>query len=151
MFKFDYITKEIINLISHQPDIDKMYLYVKDPYKAKYQLLVNKREGANIKHSNDYKAFIEYSDDMDDIYIYKNIEEYNPNEKRKILIALENVLADMLSDKNRIPIATELFIRGRKVNIYLVFITQCYFATTKNVRLYSTLYFIIEIPNTREL
>ena len=88
MFKFDYITKEIINLISHQPDIDKMYLYVKDPYKAKYQLLINKREGANLKHSKDYKAFIEYSDDMDDIYIYKNIEEYNPNKKRKILIAL---------------------------------------------------------------
>ena len=62
----------LINLISHQPNIDKIYLYAKDPYEAKYQLLINKTESASIKHLNDSKAFIEYSNDMD--HIYKNIE-----------------------------------------------------------------------------
>ena len=59
-----------------------MYLYAKDPYETKYQLLINKRESTGLKYLNDSKAFIEYSNNMDDIY--KNIEEYNPNEKRKI-------------------------------------------------------------------
>ena len=59
---------------------------------------------------------------MDDIY--KNIEEYNPNKKRKILIAFDNLIAEMLSNKKPNPIVTELFIRGKQLNIYLVFITQ---------------------------
>ena len=64
-------TNLLINLISHQPDIDKIYLYAKDPYEAKYQLLINKRESTDLKHLNDSKAFIENSIDLDDIY--KNI------------------------------------------------------------------------------
>ena len=68
------------------------------------------------------KAFIEYSTDMDDIY--KNNEEYNPNKKRKILIIFDDMIAVMVSNKKRNPIVTELFIRGRKLNIFLVFITQ---------------------------
>ena len=63
----------MFNLISHQPDIDKIYLYAKDPYEAKYQFLINKRGSAGIKYFNDSEAFIEYSSDMDDIY--ENIEE----------------------------------------------------------------------------
>ena len=63
---------------------------------------------------------------MDDIY--KNIEEYNLNKKRKILIAFDVMIADILSNKKLNPIVTELFIRGRKLNIFLVFITQFYFA-----------------------
>ena len=55
--------------------------------------------------------------------IYKNIEEYNPNKKRKILIVFDDTIADMLSNKKLNPIVTELFIRGRKLNISLVFIT----------------------------
>ena len=82
---------------------------------------------------------------MDDIY--KNIEEYNPNKKRNILIAFGNLIADMLSNKIVNPIVTELFIRGRKLNISLVFITQSYFAVPKNVRLNSMHYFIMKIPN----
>ena len=69
-------TIALLNLVNHGPDIDKMYLDTKHPYKAKYQLLINKR-----KYRNDSKAFIEYSNDMDDIC--ENIEEYNPNKKRK--------------------------------------------------------------------
>ena len=86
---------------------------------------------------------------MDDIY--KSIEEYNPNKKRKILIVFDDMIADMLSNKKLNPIVTELFIRGRKLNISLVFITQSYFAVPKNIRLNSTHYFIMKIPNKQEL
>ena len=86
---------------------------------------------------------------MDDIY--KSTEEYNSNKKRKLLIVFGGMIADMLSTKKLNPIVTELFIRGRKLNISLVFITQSYFAVPKNIRLNSTHYFIIKIPNKREL
>ena len=90
-------TNKLLNLINHESDIDKIYLYAKDSYKAKYQLLVNKRESAELKYLNDSKIFIEYSNDMDDIY--KNIAEYNPNKKQKILILFDDMIADMLSNK----------------------------------------------------
>ena len=83
--------------------------------------------------------------------IYKNIEEYNPNKKPKILIVFDDIISDMLSNKKLNPIVTELFIRGRKLNISLVFITQSYFAVPKNIRLNSTHYFVMKIPNKREL
>ena len=80
--------------------------------------------------------------------IYKNIEEYNPNKKRKILY-LTIMIADMFSNKKLNAILTEQFIRGRKLNISLVFITQSYFAVPKNIRLNSTHYFVMKIPNKR--
>ena len=83
--------------------------------------------------------------------ICKDIEEYNPNKKRKILIVFDDMIADMLSNKKLNPIVTELFIRGRKLNISLVFFTQSYFAVLKGIRLNSTHYFIIIISNKREL
>ena len=86
---------------------------------------------------------------MDDIY--KNIEECNPNKKRKILIVLDDMIADMLSNKKLNPILPELFIRRRRLNISLVFITQSYFIVPKNIELNSTCYFIMKIPNKREL
>ena len=64
-------TNALLNLINDQPDIDKIYLYAKDLYEAKYQYLINNRESTDLKHFNDPKAFIEYSDDMQDVY--KNI------------------------------------------------------------------------------
>ena len=70
---------------------------------------------------------------MDDIY--KNIVEYNLNNKLKILIVFDDMIQDMLSNEKLNPIVTELFIRGRKLNISLVFIAQSYFAVLKNVRL----------------
>ena len=82
---------------------------------------------------------IEYSNDMDDIF--KNIEGYNLNIKRKILIVFGDVTADMLSNKKLSPILTELFIRGKNLNISLVFIIQSYFAALKNIRQNSTHYF----------
>ena len=98
-------TNALLNLINYEPDIDKIYLYAQDPYEAKYQLLINKRESTGLKYLNDSKAFIEYSNNMDDIY--KNSEDYNPNKKRKILIISDDMIADMLSNKKLNPIVSE--------------------------------------------
>ena len=119
----------MLNLINNEPDIGKTYLYAKYLHEAKYQLLINRTESTGLKYLNDSKAFIEYSSDMDDIY--KNIERCNPNRKRKILIVFDDMISDMLSNKKLNPIVTELFIRGRKLNISLVFITQSYFTDPK--------------------
>ena len=103
-------TNSLFNLISYQPDTNKIYLYAKYPFEAKYQLLINKWERKGLKHLNDSKAFIEYSNIMNDIY--KNIEEYNPNKKRIILINFDDMITDMLSNKTLQQVITELFIRG---------------------------------------
>ena len=103
-------TNALLNLINNQPDIDKIYLYAKDPYEKNIIYLINKREKVGLNHFNDPKAFMEYSDDMQ-----------------------------------------ELFIRSRKLNISIVFITQSYFKVPKGVRLNSTHFFIMKIPNKREL
>ena len=117
--------------------------------KKKYQYLINKREKVGLNHFNDPKAFIEYSNDMQDVY--KNIEDYNPIKKRKVLIIFDDMIADMINNNKLNPIVTELFIRGRKLNISIVFITQSYFKVPKDVRLNSTHFFIMKIPNKREL
>ena len=107
-------TNSLFNLISHQPDIDKIYLYAKDPFEAKYKLLINKRESTDLKHFSDSKAFIDYSNDMDDIY--ENIDKYNPNKKWKIWTVFD-MIADILNNKNLNPIVTELFVRGHKLSL----------------------------------
>ena len=142
-------TNALLNLINNQPDIDKIYLYGKDPYEKKYQYLINKREKVGLNHFNDPKVFVEYSNDMQDVY--ENIEDYNPIKRRKILIFFDYMIADMINNNKLNPILTELFIRGRKLNISNVFITQSYFKVPKNVRLNSTHFFIMKIPNKREL
>ena len=124
-------------------------MYAKDPYEAKYQYLINKRESVGINHFNDPKAFIEYSNDMHDVY--KNIDDYNPDKENKILIVFDDMIADMINNKKLNSIVTELFIRGRKLNISLVFITKSYFKVPKDVRLNITHFFIMKIPNKREL
>ena len=129
-------TNALLNLINNQPDIDKIYLYAKDLYETKYQYLIKKSEKVGVNHFNDLKAFMEYSNDMQDVY--KNIEDYNPIKKRKILIVFDDMIADMINNKRLNPIVTELFIRGRKLNIPIVFITQSYFKVPKDVILNST-------------
>ena len=124
-------------------------MYAKDPYEAKCQYLINKRESVGINHFNDPKAFIEYSNDMHDVY--KNIDEYNPDKENKILIVFDDMIADMIHNKKLDSVVTELFIRGRKLNISLVFISQSYFKVPKDVRLNTTHFFIAKIPNKREL
>ena len=100
-------TNVLLNLIENQPDIDKIYLYAKDPNKSKYQYLINKREGVGINHFNDPKAFIEYSNDMHDVY--KNIDEYNPDKENKILTGFDDIIGDIIHNKKLNSIVTELF------------------------------------------
>ena len=92
---------------------------------------------------------MEYSNDMQDVY--ENIEDYNPIKKRKILIFFDDMIADMINNNKFNPIVTELFIRGRQLDISVVFITQSYFKVPKDVRLNSTHFFIMKIANKREL
>ena len=142
-------TNALLNIINNQPDIDKIYRYAKDPYETKYQYLINKREKVGLDHFKDPKAFIEYSNDMQDVY--KNIEDYSLGKKRKILIVFDDMVADMINNKKLNPVVTELFVRGRKIGISIVFITQSYFKVSKDVRLSSTHFFIMKILNKREL
>ena len=139
----------MLNLINNQPGIDKIYLYAKNPYEAKYQFLINKRESTGSKYFNDPKAFIEYSDARQDAY--KNIYEHNADKDSKLLIIFDDMIADMINNKKLNSLVTKLFIRGRKLNISLVFITQSYFKVLKDVRLNSTHFFVMKIPNKREL
>ena len=124
-------------------------MYAKDPYEAKYQYLINICEEVGIDHHDDPKAYIEYSNNVHDVY--KNINYYNPYKENKILIVFDDMIADMINNKKLNSIVTELFIRGRKLNISLVFITQSYFKVTKDVRLNTTHFFIAKTPNKREL
>ena len=99
-----------MNLINNQPDIEKIYIYAKDPYEKKYQYLINKREKVGLDHFKDPKAFMEHPNDMQDVY--KNIENYNPGKKRKILIVFDDMIADVINNKKLNSVVTELFIRG---------------------------------------
>ena len=110
IIKLYYIVIVLLNLIENQPDIDKIYLYVKDSHEAKYQYLINKREGVGIDHFKDPKAFIEYLSDMHDVY--RNIDKYNPDKENKILIVSDDLIADMIHNKKLNSTVTELFIRA---------------------------------------
>ena len=111
--------------------------------------MIEKSEDVGMKHLNNPNGFIECSDTMDDVY--ENINDYNPSRKRKILIVFDCMIADIMTNKKFQAIIKELFIRCRKLNISLVFITQSYFSIPKDVRLNSTHYFIMKINNKREL
>ena len=123
-------TNVLLNVIENQPEIDKIYLHAKDPYEVKYQYLINNREGVGINHFKGPKAFVEYSNDMHDVY--KNINDYNIDKDRKILIVFDDIIGDMIHNKKLNSILTELFIKGRKLNISLVCITQSYFKVPKD-------------------
>ena len=110
-------------------------------------MLKKKKKSTGLKHFNDSKPFIEYSNDMGN----RNIKEHNPKMKPKILIVYDDMIADMLNNKKRNPIVTEFLIKDIKLNISFVFIRQSYFAVSKNIKLHSTYYFIMKIPNKREL
>ena len=142
-------TNALLNIINDQPDIDKIYLYAEDPYETKYQYLINKREKVGLDYFDHPKAFMEYSNDMQDVH--KNIDDYNPRKIRKLLIAFDDMIAEMINNKKLDSIVTELFIRGKKLNISIFFITQSYFKVPKDVRLNSTHFFIMKISNKREL
>ena len=142
-------TNALINLINEQHDIDKIYFYARDLSKPKYEYLIKKRENVGIKHLNNQNAFIECSNTMD--AVCENINYYNPVRKRKTFIVFDDMIADIMTNKKFQAIIKELFIRCRKLNISLVFITQSYFSVPKDVRLNSTHYLIMKINNRREI
>ena len=142
-------TNTLLNLTEKPTRIDKIYLYTKDPYEAKYQYLINIREKVGIDHFDDPKGFIEYSNDMHNVY--KNIDEYNLDKEHEILIVFDDMIADMINNKKLNSIVTKLLIRGRKLSISIVFIMQSYFKVTKDVRLNTTHFFLTKILNKREL
>ena len=119
----------LLYLINEQRNIDKIYLCAKDLSESKYEHLIKNRENAGIKHLNDSKAFIDCSNTMNDVY--ENNDNYNPNRKRKVLIVFDDMIADIMTNKKFQSIIKELFIRCRKINISLVFITQLYFSDQK--------------------
>ena len=101
----------LLNLIKHQrPDIDKIYLYIKDPLDSKYQLLINGREKVGIENLKNPKAFNDYSQTLDDVY--EKLEDYNPRKKRA-LIVFHDMIADMESNKKLSLIVAELFLKGK--------------------------------------
>ena len=99
----------------------------------------------DINHFKDLKAFIEYSNDMNNVY--RNVNYYNPDKENKILIVLDDMMADMIQNKKLNSIVTELFNRGRKLNVSLVFITQSFFKVPKDFRLNTAHFFITNHSN----
>ena len=122
-------------------------MYAKDLSESKYEYLIRNRENTGIKHLNDSKTFIECSNTTNDVYA--NIDDYKPKIKREILILFDDMIADFMANKKFQSIIEiiHLFIRCRKLNISLVFITQSYFSVPKDVRLNSTHYLIMRINN----
>ena len=128
-------TNTLLHLINNLYPVDKIYLYAKDIRKPKYL--------------NDPHAFIEYSDDMDDVL--DDINNYNKNRDKKVLIGFDDMIADIEYNKNFKRIIKELFYRARKINASIVFITQSYFRALKEVRLNSMHYILMKIGNKKEL
>ena len=139
----------LIENLNKTTPVDKIYLYAKDLSEPKYEFLINNRKNAGIKHFNDPTAFIEYSNDMDNVFT--NIDDYNKKRKRKVLIVFDDMIADIMSSKKFKAIIKELFIRCRKLNISIVFLTQSYFRTPNDARLISTHYVIMKIQSRKEL
>ena len=138
-------TNTLLHLINNLHPIDKIFLCAKDINEPKYEYLINKREQAGIKNLNDPHAFIEYSDDMNDVL--DDINHYNKNRDKKMLIVFHDVIADIEYNKN----FKELFYRARKINVLIVFIRQSYFRALKDARLNRTHYILMRIGNKKEL
>ena len=115
-------TNTLLHLINNFHPIDKIYLYAKDNDEKQYQYLINKREQAEMKNLNDSHAFIEYSNDMNDVL--EDINNYNKNRDKKVLMIFDDMIADITRSEKFKAIVKELFIRCRKLNISIIFITQ---------------------------
>ena len=143
-------TNTLLHLINNLHPIDKIYLYAKDIYEPKYEYLINKREQVGIKKLNGPHAFIEYSDDMNDVL--DDINNYNnKNRDKKVLIVFDDVITDIEYNKNFKRIIKELFYRARKINVSIVFITQSYFRALKDARLISPHYILTKTGNKKKL
>ena len=142
-------TNTLLHLTNDFHPIDKIYLYAKDLHESKYEYLINKREQVGIKNINDPHAFIEYSDDMNDML--DDINNNNKNRDKKVLIVFDDMIADIEHNKQFKRIIKELFYRACKINVLIVFITQSYFRALKDARLNSTHYILMKIGNKKEL
>ena len=142
-------TNTLLNLIDKFHPIDKIYLYAKDTNEEKYHYLINKREQAGIKNLNNPHAFIEYLSDMSDVL--EDINDYNKNRNKKVLVIFDDMIADIMRSEKFKVIVKGLFIRCRKLNISIVFITQSYFRTPKDARLNSAHYILMKIGSKKEL
>ena len=121
-------------------------MYAKDLSEPKYEFLIKRFEDLGIKHLNYSIAFIECFNTID---VYENVDDYNPNRKRKVLIVFDDMIAGIMTNKKFQASIKELFIRCRKLNISLLFITQSYFSFPNDVRLNSTHYLIMRISNKK--
>ena len=142
-------TNTLLHLINNLHPIDKIYLYAKDINEPKYEYLINNRERAGTKNVNDPHDFIEYSDDMDDVL--DDINNYNKNRDKKVLIVFDDMIADIEYNKKFKRIIKELFYRACKINVSIVFITQLCFRALKDARLNSTHYILMKIVNKKEI
>ena len=139
-------TNYLLNSIQKDNNIiDKIYLHAKDLEEPKYKFLINKREQAGINFNNDPNAFIEYCNSINDI------EDYNKKRKRKILFIFDDMISHVMSDKKAQQTLKDLFIRCRKLNISLCFLTQSYFSVPKEVKLNCPHYTLFKLNNRREL
>ena len=102
----------------------------------------------HVKYEKNQQTFIDYSQTINDVY--ENLEDYNPTKKRKVLIVFDNMISDIEANKKFSPVVTELFIRERKLNISLVFVSQSYFKVSKDIRL-NVIHFIMKISNKKKL
>ena len=114
-----------------------------------YQLLINGRKKVGIKKLKNSKAFIDYSQIINNVY--KNLENYNATKKSRVLIVFDDMKADLESNKKWSAIVPELSLRGRKLNISFVFISQSYFKEHNTIRMNAAHCFIMQILNKREL
>ena len=142
-------TNVLLHLINNLHPIDEIYLYPKDIHEPKYEYLINKREQAGIKNVNNPHAFVEYSDDMNDVL--DDINTYNKNRDKKVLMVFDDMIADMEYNKSFKRIIKELFYRERKINVSIVFITQSYFRALKDARFNSTHYILMKIGNKKRV
>ena len=126
-------------------------MYAKDLEDQKYQFLIKKREKAGLKNLNDKNTFIEFENDLNNIY--EKIKDYNKSRKRKVLIIFDDMVSHIKSDKKAQKVLLDLFIRCRKLNISLCFLTQSYFSASKDVRLNCTHshYIVSKFNNKKEL
>ena len=129
----------LLNVIKHQrPDIDKIYSYVKDPIESKYQLLINGRKKVRIEDLKDSEAFIDYPQTID--CVCENLEDYNPTKKEGVLIVLDDIKADMESNKKG-PIVTELSLKEENSIFHS---SQSYFKVPKTITLNTTRHFVMK-------
>ena len=125
-------TNALLNFIKGQENIDKIYLYAKDLSEPRHEFLIKKSADPGKQHLNDSNAFIDFSNTVDEVF--ENVDNYNPCRKKKILVLLDEMIADIMTNKKRQAIIKEKFNRCRKFNTLLVFIMQSYFFVPKDVR-----------------